>query len=135
MRLRNWPSRFAELVDLARARPFEWGVHDCCLWAASAVLSLTGHDPAAQWRGAYDSARGALDLLDGVGGLEGAGALAGVPIEVAQAAIGDIGLVTWDDGTESLAVSAGHSWLCAGESGLEHLRIVAARRAWGVGRE
>lgn len=135
MRLRNWPSRFAALVDSARARPFEWGTHDCCLWAASAVLALTGNDPGRQWRGAYATARGALDLLEAVGGLEGAGELTGTPIAVALAAVGDIGLVTWDDGTESLAVCAGHSWMCAGDTGLVHLPLLSARRAWGVGRE
>lgn len=134
-RLRNWPSRFAALVDSARAQPFEWGQHDCCLWAANAVLAITGRDPGAPWRGAYRTTRGALDLLESIGGLEGAGALTGNPIQVALAAIGDVGLVRWTDGTESLAVCAGHSWLAAGDAGLVHLPLEAARCAWGVGRE
>jgi len=134
MRLRNWPSRFAELVDSSRARPFEWGAHDCCLWAASAVDAITGRDPGAQWRGAYTDARGALDLLEGIGDLEGAGALTGKPIPIGNAFVGDVGLVTWPDGTESLAVCSGHDWMCAGDAGLIRLPIDAARAAWGVGR-
>jgi hypothetical protein len=133
-RLRDWPSRFAALVDESRARPFEWGQHDCCLWAASAVEAITGRDPGAQWRGAYDDARGALDFLEFLGGLEGAGAMTGKPLSVGMAFVGDVGLVTWPDGTESLAVCSGHDWMCAGEDGLIQLPIECARAAWGVGR-
>lgn len=134
MRLRNWPGRLAELVDSARARPFEWGSHDCCLWAANAVQAITGEDPAAAWRGSYSTARGALETLDALGGLEGAGAMTGVPIEVPMAAIGDVGLVAWPDGVQSLAVCSGHCWMCAGELGLVNLDLAAASHAWGVGR-
>lgn len=135
MRLRDWPGRFAALVDSARARPFEWGAHDCCLWAASAVGAITGSDPGSQWRGSYTTPRGALDVLEGLGGLEGAGAMTGKSIAVALAFVGDVGLVTWPDGVESLAVCSGHDWMCAGDSGLIRLPLDAARAAWGVGRE
>lgn len=134
-RLGDWPSRFDRLVTATRELPFAWGHHDCCLWAASAVEALTGRDPAAQWRGAYDDARGALNLLEGLGGLEAAGAMTGMAIAVAMASVGDVGLVTWPDGTESLAVCSGHDWMCAGDDGLIRLPIACARSAWGVGRE
>lgn len=134
-RLNNWLSRFAALVDTARARPFEWGAHDCCLWAASAVLSITGEDPAEAWRGGYRTERAAMRILRSLGGLTGAGSLCGVAIDVSLATVGDIGLVTWSDGVQSLAVCAGHTWMCAGSYGLEHLPLDAATAAWGVGRE
>ena len=135
MRLRNWPSRFAEHVESARARPFEWGSHDCCLWAASAVQAITGLDPGAAWRGTYTTAHRAMRLLESLGGLESAGALMGSSVDITRAAIGDVGLVTWPDGTESLAVCSGHSWLCAADTGLQRLPLDAARLVWGVGRE
>lgn len=134
-RLRNWPSRFAALVDLARDLPFAWGSHDCCLWAASAVLALTGTDPAQPWRHGYLNERGAMRILNSIGGLEGAGALCGVPIDIGLAAIGDVGLVRWPDGTRSLGVRGAGLWMCAGDAGLVHLPLDAAEMAWGVGRE
>ena len=134
-RLRNWPSRFASLVDSARLQPFEWGVHDCCLWAASGVLALTGGDPAFAWRGSYSTARDALAHLASIGGLEGAGAMTGVPIDASLATIGDVGLVTWQCGTQSLALFSGHDWMCAGGDGLIRLPRDVVSKAWGVGRE
>lgn len=135
MRLRNWPSRFAALVDRARATPFAWGSHDCCLWAASATLAITGTDPGAHLRHTYFTSRAALHILESIGGLEGAGALMGPAIELAAVTLGDVGLVTWPDGTQSLAVRSTTTWMVAGTHGLEHLPTDAARMAWGVGRE
>lgn len=134
-RLRNWPSRFAELVDRARSTPFAWGSHDCCLWVASAVLAQTGGDPAREWRHGYFTQRAALRILESIGGYEGAGALMGKPIALGLATVGDIGLVTWTDGTRSLGVRSMTTWMCAGDHGLVHLPLDAASLAWGVGRE
>ena len=135
MRLKNWPSRFAALVASVRARPFEWGKHDCCLWAASAVLAITGRDPGAQWRAGYRTGRAALLILGSIGGLEAAGAMSGRPIAPALACEGDVGLVTWPCGTRSLAVRSTDAWMCAGDAGLVFLPLDAASHAWGVGRE
>jgi hypothetical protein len=134
-RLRNWPSRFAELVDRARSSPFAWGSHDCCLWAASATLAITGTDPAAHLRHTYFSERAGLKVLASIGGLEGAGALIGPSIPLALATVGDVGLVTWPDQTRSLAVRSMSTWMCAGDHGIVHLPLDAANMAWGVGRE
>lgn len=135
LRLKNWPSRFAALVDRSRALPFAWGSHDCCLWAASAVLALTGNDPGAAWRRTYRTGRAALHILESIGGLEGAGALMGASIAPPRAGEGDIGLVTWSCGTKSLAVRSTNAWMCAGDAGLVDLSLDAATHAWGVGRE
>lgn len=51
------------------ARPFEWGVADCCTAACDVHLRLTGVDPMAPWRGAYHGPRGALRLIRDQGGL------------------------------------------------------------------
>ena len=132
MRLKNWPGRFAELVESARARPFEWGSHDCCLWGADSVLALTGNDLAAQWRGTYSDALSAARLLKQLGGLEALAATAGPEMPPSFAAQGDVGLVeaNAEDGSLSIAVCAGHSWLVVGESGL--LSFPTAVRAWRV---
>lgn len=133
-RSKDWPSRFARLVSEARGRPFAWGTHDCCLWAADAVEALTGRDLAARWRGAYMSELGAFRIVFALGGLPAIAALAGPEIPVGLAVQGDIGLVHWPDGVVSLGVAAGGPrWLVVGDSGLVTLED-AAERAWGVGR-
>jgi len=130
MRLKDWPSRFAALV--AEPRPFAWGENDCCLWAADAVLALTGEDRASAYRGVYSDARGALRVLESLGGLEGAAALAGPEIAPAFATVGDVGLIDAgaEDGSLSLGVCGGDIWLCVGESGLLRFPYAAAKRTW-----
>jgi hypothetical protein len=132
-RLRDWPSRFAALVAGARARPFAWGSHDCCLWAADAVQALTGRDPAAQWRGTYSSELGAFRIVFTLGGLPAIAALGGVEIPPGLSVTGDVGTVRWPDGIVSLGVCGGDGrWLVVGDAGLVTLRDCALR-AWGVG--
>jgi hypothetical protein len=134
MRLKTWTSRFAALVESARARPFEWGSHDCCLWGADAVQALTGHDPGAQWRGTYDDAKGALRLLESLGGIEQVAALAGPEIPVLMATSGDAAVIDAgaEDGSLSIGICGGDHWLVVGETGLLRFPFDAARRTWRV---
>jgi len=136
IRRKDWPSRFAALVESVRLRPFAWGSHDCCTWAAAAVEACTGVDLAAPWRGTYTDEAGAAALVLELGGLPKVAALAGPQLRaIALATTGDVGLVRWPDGVVSLGVHGGYGWLCAGDQGLVHLELDAARAAWGVGRE
>lgn len=48
-------------------QPFEWGVSDCGILFADAVLATTGQDPLHDIRGHYKTARGALKGLLRVG--------------------------------------------------------------------
>lgn len=131
-RLRDWQSRLAALVAQRWAMPFAWGVHDCCLFAADAVLAVTGHDPAADLRGTYRTAAEAVVALARAGGLAGlaierAGRV--VPAEAAQA--GDIGLLEPGRGAlPALAVCAGTHWLAPGRHGLVAHPAHHVRRAW-----
>ena len=134
MRLKDWTSRFAGLVEEARLRPFAWGVHDCCLWGADVVRSITGRDPGAQWRGTYSDALSAGRLLRRLGGIEAVAAMGGRAIPVAFAAAGDVGLVqaNAEDGSHSIGACTGTGWLVVGESGLLHFPIDSAVSAWRV---
>lgn len=58
------------LSDAAALR-FQWGTHDCMLFAADWAQRLTGIDPAAQWRGSYASADAAEALIERHGGARG----------------------------------------------------------------
>jgi len=132
-RLPDWPDRLSALVARAHAQPFAWGTHDCCLWAADAVQALTGHDPAADLRGCYSDATGAMRALRAVGGLLGAGRRTGTRLAgPGHARDGDVALVS-DGRRPMLAVRVGAVWMVAATAGLHALPMGAARLTWGVG--
>lgn len=89
--------RLNEFLDEQLTQVWEWGRVDCCLMCADWVAIETGHDPAAEFRGAYADAEQAHDLIRLRGGfmpllgwlMDRAG------FEVTQApAVGDVGIVT-----------------------------------------
>ena len=59
----DWHDRLATYLDNVSEAPFEWGQHDCALFAASAVQRMTGVDPAEEFRGQYDTYKGATEAL------------------------------------------------------------------------
>lgn len=140
-RLKDWPSRFDAVLRAARRQPFAWGVHDCCLWAADAVLACTGADPAAAVRGTYADALAAWRLVEQFGGMQAIGAAAGPEISPRLAAAGDVGLATMAQGDqtdeqaarEALVVHSGQVWLAAATQGLKIVPAAAVAYAWKVG--
>ena len=56
-------------IESRRHTTFQWGVNDCCLFAADWAFAFTGQDPAAHWRDTYDTALSANHLLKGAGGV------------------------------------------------------------------
>ena len=61
----------ARFIEERRRIPFAWGSNDCCLFAADWVLAATGRDLAAEYRGQYATALGALRFVESAGGVEG----------------------------------------------------------------
>lgn len=68
MRHEDWDVRLSAFVD--GALPHAWGTNDCAMFAAGAVLAMTGVDPAAEWRGSYATEDDAAALMDRLGGLD-----------------------------------------------------------------
>lgn len=66
-RLPNWEERLSAFLIANREREFLWGQWDCITMACSAVEAMTGHDPAAAYRGRYSSAAGAKAILRELG--------------------------------------------------------------------
>jgi hypothetical protein len=132
MRLKDWPSRLDAALAAARRRPFEWGAHDCCLFAASVVEACTGVDLAAELRGTYSDALAAAALVESLGGIDAIAALAGLEIDPELAAAGDIGLAEIE-GRQSLVVNGGQVWLGAGAGGLLVAPASSVTRAWRIG--
>lgn len=132
VRLYDWQVRFAGL-SLARLQTkFCWGSHDCCLWAADAVLAITGKDFASELRGTYDSAPSAASVLQRLGGVHSiASSALGPPVTPMYATTGDILLVDIHK-RDTLAVCNNGSILCAGADGLVSIDIQHAKFAWKV---
>lgn len=62
MRLPDWEKRLADFVTSRYSEPFTWATNDCCTFAADAVLSMTGRDPAWFVRGLYDGPKSYLRM-------------------------------------------------------------------------
>lgn len=62
-RLPDWETRLAAYLEPLRLRAFAWGRHDCCTFAAGAVLAMTDVDPIAEFRGRYSTPRGSVRAL------------------------------------------------------------------------
>ena len=58
----DWPARFDHFLAARRERPFQWGDHDCCLFALDWIEEATGVR-LAEVRGLYRDADGAAALL------------------------------------------------------------------------
>jgi hypothetical protein len=148
----DWPERLAEVVKVATGRPFSWGENDCALFAADCAMAMTGVDPLAHVRGEYSSELGAARVLrrlgcDDVAQL--ADQVIGARIDVGFAQRGDWlmieeervagnALTTADAGRRktvcALGVCLGAQGAFHGPDGMGHVRTLACRAAWPVGR-
>lgn len=110
MRHPDWPERLAEFVRARRKTPFEWGRHDCALFAADAVQAITGVDPAAEYRG-YSDEREALRIIKDAGGMRGLVPLPEKPVGMAQRGDAVIALI---EGRETFGVCVGENYVAPG---------------------
>lgn len=71
-RLPDWETRLNNYVVECGGRPFVWGEFDCAMFAAGAVIAMTGDDPLAEFRGRYSTGPGSIRALKryGAGTLE-----------------------------------------------------------------
>ncbi|MDI3139440.1 DUF6950 family protein [Enterobacter kobei] len=119
----DWHNRLIAVIRAAEKRPFLWGEHDCCQFAADCAEAMTGENFADGWRGTYDSETGAKKaLLRGGGSLEKVLAkyLDEVPVKMAQR--GDIAIVE-NAGTRCAGVIYGGAVWVPGETSLVCLRV------------
>lgn len=119
----DWHNRLIAVIRAAEKRPFLWGEHDCCLFAADCAEAMTGDSFAHGWRGTYASETGAKKaLLRGGGSLEKVLAkyLDEVPVKMAQR--GDIAIVE-NAGTRCAGVLYGGAVWVPGATGLVCLRV------------
>ncbi len=134
MRRQNWPEILAAHIAANRRRPFEWGVHDCCTFAADGVLKMTGTDTMAAFRGKYhDQESAALALREiGEGTLQVTmSALLGTPVRARLARRGDVVLTRTATGP-AIGLCAGAVAWFAGADGLTHHPLNQCLCAWRI---
>ncbi len=105
-------------------RPFQWGDHDCVLFAIGWLEIATGKDYLSQHK-PWASAREAIRKVDGLGGLEALFDANLVRINPHLAVDGDLTLI---DRTAFLF--SGPHVVSVGESGLIFLTRMDAKCAW-----
>lgn len=90
----DWRLHFDAFLASRLRAPFVWGVNDCAIFAADAVLAMTGQDPAPAGLRGHRTARQATRSLHRHGELQGiATAALGEPVLTADPAEGDVVLV------------------------------------------
>ncbi len=136
-RVQDWPTALGLFLAEKSSEPFVWGRNDCVLFAADAVLALTGVDPCAKVRGKYKTAKGAAAAIGRHGGIAAAAEkalaeLGGSPIAPAFAQRGDIALGHSDLGLTVL-VRGADAWVGPGRDGIERYLSMPIK-AWAIGR-
>lgn len=129
-RASDWEAALSKYINVMRHAPFEYGVNDCCMFAAGAVEAMTGVDAMAEFRGKYDSALSAAKALRdiGAGSLEATIDTKFSEVAISQAKRGDIAL--FDD---SLGIVSGSFAWFVSDDGLERVQRADWQKTWSVG--
>lgn len=134
MRREDWPEELARMLREASSRPFAWGEHDCCLFAADVVQAITGEDHAAEFRGRYTTAAGAARALKryGAGNLV-ATIDAKLPrIAPALARRGDVVCKEFEDVGPALGICVGIQSAFASHTGIAMHNTLDCDHAWRI---
>lgn len=130
-----WRTALFDYVHDVARRPFQWGEHDCALFAAGAVKAMTGEDFAAGYRGRYKTLRGGLGLLRRKGFVDHADMAASVLEEIhpSRAQVGDVAAIE-ESGHTALGIVQGPRIyvLRPGEAGIGTVGLLDAKRAFRV---
>lgn len=126
----NWLAALYSQMEAFNDKPFEWGSHDCCTFAADCVLAMTGVDQMAGYRCGYKTAVGAARKLAKAGGMEAAiTAELGEPIDPVFAQRGDVVCFSSPLG-DTCGVCVGSTIAAAGLYGITHTPMAQAFKAW-----
>ena len=109
MRLFNWESRLSSYITRVASEGFALGTHDCALFAAGGVEAVTGTDPAADWRGKYNTMASGLRLVRTAGYEDHVVAAAALHPQIAagDAMPGDLAVVPTEEHRLALGIVQG----------------------------
>lgn len=132
-RVHDWRIRLASVVMAAQRADFEWGRHDCALFALDCIDAQIGTLHAKRYRGRYTTARGSVRVLkrDGDGTLATSLGQIVPEIDPADARPGDIALIETDDGPAAGLVRSCNI-ACLSPDGLVSVPRDRAVKAWRV---
>lgn len=133
-RAANWESALSAYLTEHENAQFVWGACDCALFAAGAVIAMTGVDVAAAYRGRYSTAIGSARALVrfGQGTLEATFSAVFEPRPIGFARRGDIVMY---QGAIGICIGAHALFLRREEDGpgLERIERHLWTHAWSVG--
>jgi hypothetical protein len=131
MRISAWEEALSNYIITKRHEPFEYGVNDCCLFAAGAVEAITGEDPMPEFRGKYDSLKTSLKAIQDIGAGTLEATMDGKFPEVAigHAQRGDLAFFN-----DSVGVVVGGFAYFVSDDGLERINRSLWNKCWSVGR-
>lgn len=129
-RIPNWESALSDYIESKRDEPFVYGVNDCCMFAAGAMIAITGIDPIPEFRDQYNSLASSVRAIKelGAGDLEKTidGKLPEIPVGLAQR-----GDVAFYDGSLGVVMD-GYAWFVS-DDGLERIPRSEWAKAWSIG--
>lgn len=129
VRREDWEARLE--AELRKDAPFVWGLRDCCLFAADCVRAMTGADPAAEYRGRYNSEHESSALVPA--GIEAAIDRAlGQRIPPRKAQRGDVVMVPTRHGDMAGVVALDGRVALLLPAGLRRVPLSLATSAWRV---
>lgn len=132
MRHVDWVKRLRETVKEYQSAPFEWGVNDCCMFAARCADAITGSEWVADLESHYHDERTAKDYIVSSGGIEAAVTdRLGESVKPALARRGDVCLVETPEGY-GLAVCLGADAVIPGAKGLIVKPLQEVIMAWRI---
>ena len=133
-RVPGWEIALFDFMKSKINQVHDWGKNDCVMFAADVVLTLTGEDLAADYRGTYADREGAEKIIAEKGAETLGDFLASYlpEIPVAEAMRGDIVISPGPEG-EFAAVCQGRTCVAPSDHGLIHIRRAQATRAFKVG--
>lgn len=67
IRKTTWEEELSDYITSKRDEPFEYGVNDCCMFAAGAVEAMTGENPMEEFVGSYKTLTGSVKALKTIG--------------------------------------------------------------------
>lgn len=131
-RFEQWPRLLSDYIADCKKKPFEWGQHDCLLFAGGAVKALTGVDFCEQYKG-YSTEQEAIDIVSTKGGIE---ALISSHLghegsrNIMTARRGDIVVFKMPDKTAGIVDDSGESIVFLTREGIRRIPLKKAWRVW-----
>jgi hypothetical protein len=131
MRKETWDIDLMDFLKSKENTPFQWGVHDCIMFAVGCAQAMTGIDLAEKYRGYSTQEEAAQIIKKARGFLELVTENMGEEITPNFARRGDWIMIE-TEGQPALSVCMGTTVIAAGRDGLVRHPMNEALAAWRI---